>query len=92
MHYRRSRGALAMLVIVLPVWLFNAMKVWRCSRHDWPPFLKVHEIKKSDLPSLATSCENMASKSERIMERSKNFQIVYVGPQTFVNIAQLTMG
>ena len=44
MHYRHSRGALAMLVIVLPVWLFNAMKVWRCSRHDWPAFLKVHEI------------------------------------------------
>ena len=84
-----------MLVIVLPVWLFNAMKVWRCSRHDWPAFLKVHEIfpkiKKSDLPSLATSCENMASKIERIMEKSKNFQIVYVGPQTFVNSAQLTM-
>ena len=43
MHYRRSRGALAMLVIVLVIWLFNAMKVWRCSRHDWLAFLKVHE-------------------------------------------------
>ena len=80
-----------MLVIVLPVWLFNAMKVWRCSCHDWPAFLKVHEILKSYLPSLATSCENMASNSEQIMQKSKIFQIVYVGPQTFVNIAQLTM-
>ena len=45
--------------------------------------LKVHEIfpkiKKSYLPTLATSCENMASNSERIMEKSRNFQIVYVG-------------
>ena len=46
--------------------------------------LKVHERfpkikKKSCLPSLATSCENMASNSERIMEISRNFQIVYVG-------------
>ena len=34
---------------------------------------------ESYLPSLATSCENMASNSERIMEKSRNFQIVYVG-------------
>ena len=43
--------------------------------------LKVHEIfpkLKSYLPSLATSCENMASNSEQIMEKSRNFQIVYV--------------
>ena len=31
------------------------------------------------LPSLATSCENMVSISERIMEKSRNFQIFYVG-------------
>ena len=28
---------------------------------------------------MATSCENMASNSERIMEKSRNFQIAYVG-------------
>ena len=33
----------------------------------------------SYLPSLATSCENMASNSERIMERSRNFQRVHAG-------------
>ena len=45
--------------------------------------LKVHEIfpkiKKSYLPSLATCCENMASNSKQIMEKSRNFQIVYAG-------------
>ena len=33
----------------------------------------------SYLPSLAKSCENMASNSEQIMEKSRNSQIVYVG-------------
>ena len=33
----------------------------------------------SYLASLATSFENMASNSERIMENSRNFHIVYVG-------------
>ena len=42
--------------------------------------LEVHGIfPKSYLPSLATSCENMASNSQRIMEKSRNFQIVYAG-------------
>ena len=36
-------------------------------------------IPESYLPSLATSCKNMASNSERIMEKSKNFQVVYAG-------------
>ena len=36
-------------------------------------------IPESYLPSLATSCENMASHRERIKEKSRNFQIVYVG-------------
>ena len=43
--------------------------------------LKVHNLfpKDSYLPSLATSCENMASNSERIMEKSRNCQIIYAG-------------
>ena len=31
------------------------------------------------LRSLATSCENMASHRERIMEKTRKFQIVYAG-------------
>ena len=42
-------------------------------------YLKVHEIvpkiKKRYLSSLATSCANMASNNERIMEKSRNFQM-----------------
>ena len=47
-----------------------------------PVILKVElkGIPESYLPSLATSCENMASNSERIMEKSGNFQIIYAGP------------
>ena len=37
-------------------------------------------ISKSYLPSLATSCENMASDHERIMEKTQKIQIVYGGP------------
>ena len=36
-------------------------------------------ISESYLPSLATSCENMASNSGRIKEKTRKFQIVYVG-------------
>ena len=44
------------------------------------PRLKVYKcIPDSYLLSLATSCENMGSNSERVMEKSRNFQIVYVG-------------
>ena len=40
-------------------------------------------IPESYLPSLATSCENMASHHERIMEKIRKFQIVYAGPTNF---------
>ena len=56
---------------------------WKEEAIVWGRDLKVHEIfpkiKKVTFHSLATSCENMASNSERIMEKSRNFQIVYVG-------------
>ena len=35
---------------------------------------------ESYLPSLPTSCENMASHRERIMEKRRKSQIVYAGP------------
>ena len=42
--------------------------------------LKVHTIfPKVTLTSLATSCENMATNSERIKETTRKFQIVNVG-------------
>ena len=31
------------------------------------------------LPSLSTSCQNMVSRRERIMEKTRKFQIVYAG-------------
>ena len=34
---------------------------------------------ESDLPSLATSCEHMASHREQIMVKTQKFQIVYAG-------------
>ena len=34
-------------------------------------------IPQSYLPSLATSCKNMASHRDRIMEKTQKFQIVY---------------
>ena len=60
--------------------------------------LKVHEIfpksiaysLKSYLPSLVTSCENIASNSERLMDKTRKFQIFMRPLQTFVNIPQLT--
>ena len=39
---------------------------------------------------MATSCEDMASHREWIMEKRGKFQIVYAGPKTFVKIPQLT--
>ena len=36
-------------------------------------------IPESYLPSLATCCENIVLNSERIMEKSINFQIIYAG-------------
>ena len=36
-------------------------------------------IPESYYPSLATSRENMASNSERMKEKTRKFQIVYVG-------------
>ena len=36
-------------------------------------------VPESYLTSLATSCENMASHCERIMAKTRKFQIVYVG-------------
>ena len=42
-------------------------------------------IPESYFPSLVTSCENMASARERIMEKIRKFQIVYAGP---TNICQ----
>ena len=38
-----------------------------------------YRIPDSYLPSLVTCCENMASNSERIMEKTGKFQIVYAG-------------
>ena len=35
-------------------------------------------ISENYLPSLATSCKNMASHREQIMEKTQKFQIVYV--------------
>ena len=40
--------------------------------------LKVHNVFPK-VPSLTTSCGNMASNSEQIMEKSRNFQIIYAG-------------
>ena len=37
-------------------------------------------IPENYLPSLATSCENLASHCEQIMEKTQKFQIVYAGP------------
>ena len=36
-------------------------------------------IPKRYLPSVATSCENMASHRERILEKTRKFQIVLPG-------------
>ena len=39
-------------------------------------------MSESYLPSLATSCENMASHLEQIMEKTRPSQTVYAGPTT----------
>ena len=46
-------------------------------------FKGTSNIPESYLPSLATSCEYMASNSEQIMEKTRKFQIVYAASTKF---------
>ena len=41
------------------------------------------------VPSLATSCENMAPNSERIIGKSRNFQIIYAHDPVKTNLSKL---
>ena len=43
--------------------------------------LKVHNVFPKLPPSLATSCENMASYREWVMEKTRKFQIAGADPE-----------
>ena len=49
-------------------------------------FKGTQHIPESYLPSWATSCENMASHREQIMEETGKFQIVYAGPVCIIDV------
>ena len=71
----KQLGSIRTSLIVLSLHLYHQLFIAK----GFTLPVKGTYIPESYLPSLATSCQNLASNSEPIMEKSRNFQIVYAG-------------